>query len=174
MEVLGKDVLQGSRRKVCSISKSRKTKNRKVERCLCEFRKSKSWKVYFLTFHFLTVWIFAGCLSSWTYPAKSTKLKPLRVEREEEKPKSRKGEREEEKSKSQKVYFLTFHFLNFCRMPFQPNMRSSFFQLRDPQVTIAFNTKMVYPIHNIYIYTCNFEWFGLMTSETSKWVCLKI
>ena len=199
-----------------SISKSRRTKSRKVERFRFEFRKvekskskksksekaslwiSKSRKVYFLTFHFLTFWIFAGCLSSWTCTAKSTKieplrsrgkknsrkpekskrwkgrrevkksksilfgfhlltfwifagclsnwkcaakstkLEPLRVEREEEKPKTRQVEKVRGKKKSRKVekytfWLFTFWLFEFLRMPFQRNMRSSFFQLRYPE-----------------------------------------
>ena len=45
-------------------------------------------------------------------------------------------------SKNRKVDdFLTFHFLNFWRVPFQPNMCSYFFQLRDPN-SIQFEYQM--------------------------------
>ena len=55
--------------------------------------------------------------------------------RKAEKSKRWEGRRKVEKSKSRKsksILFDTslFDFLNFCWMPFQPNMRSSFFQLR--------------------------------------------
>ena len=143
-----------------SISKSRKRKSRKVERCMYDYvwtSKSgksilfdfslfdclnfcrmpfqlnkrrlkvqnlnrwesrgtlKSWKVerwegsrkveksHILNFD--CYFFSPGCFSSWTSAATSTKLKPLRVEREEEKPKSRKVRG---KSKSRQVYFLSF------------------------------------------------------------------
>ena len=107
-------------------AESMQNQSRKVEKwkgVFVNFEKSKSRKKYFLIFHFLIDWIFGGCRSSWTCAAKSTKLKPLRVEREEEKPKNRKvekskGEREEEKSKSRKVETHTFWLVTFWLFEF--------------------------------------------------------
>ena len=111
-----------------SISTSRKSKSEKVSLWI-----SKSRKVYFLTFHFLTVWTSAGCLSSWTCAAKSTKLKPLRVEREEEKPKTRKvekvrGKKKSQKVKSRKVYILSdFSLFDFLPDAFPAEHAQLFF-----------------------------------------------
>ena len=109
-------------------SKSRKTKIWKVAR----FR---SRKVEKYTFWLFTFWLFEFLPD--TFPAEHAQLQVQNLNRWESRGKKKswkvkksKGERKEEKSKSQKVYFLTFHFLNFCRMSIQPNMCSSFFQLR--------------------------------------------
>ena len=126
--VLGrKDVMQGSRRKVCKInfekSKSKKPKSEKVPLKyfkIVNFEKSKSRKVYFLTFHFLTVWFFAGCLSRWTCTAKSTKLTggESRGEKKNRKVEKSKGggkqkSRKVEKSKSILFWFFTFWLFEF-------------------------------------------------------------
>ena len=163
-----------------SISKSRKRKSRKVERCMYDYvwtSKSgksilfdfslfdclnfcrmpfqlnkrrlkvqnlnrwesrgtlKSWKVerwegsrkveksHILNFD--CYFFSPGCLSSWTSAATSTKLKPLRVEREEEKPKSRKVERWEGSRKVDKYTFCLLQILTeFFQDAFQLNMRS--------------------------------------------------
>ena len=94
-----------------------------------EVKKSKS---ILFGFHLLSFWIFAGCLSNWKCAAKSTKLEPLRVEREEEKPKSRQVEKVRGKKKSRKVekytfWLFTFWLLEFLRDAFPAEHAQLFF-----------------------------------------------
>ena len=72
--------------KIVEKSKNKKSKSEKVS--ISKSRKvrtgmkglffiSKNRKVYFLTFHFLTVWIFAGCPSSRTCASSFLQLREI-------------------------------------------------------------------------------------------------